>query len=253
MIEKIYEIYRLIINNELILTFSSVIQTLGSFSIAAFGLYFIFQKIGYKIIALYTIHSDSLSITRISEIVLINKKNQPVVINSIEAIFDKKYRLELEKFHSPLILKPLESIHITTEPISNTYLEGEKYEIPYYDRNRIEIQIISVNKRIKCKLLNKKRKIFFPKKIKYISIKKISKIFNNIVYSDQIMFAIVYSYNSIEHTAFVHKNGIITGDWIFKYNMIPNNYLISEKTISYYIDSLKLGKSNFNFSVEELN
>ena len=90
----------------------NILVSIPGVVLAGFSLYFAYQKICNKVLVTYSVVSVGASETRISEISLINKKNKPITIFSIQAVINKEIIVEVESFKPALILKPLESIHI---------------------------------------------------------------------------------------------------------------------------------------------
>lgn len=205
------------------------------------ALYFTSKKFGNNISVVYTIRSEKTSHTRISNLIFHNKKDKPVSIYKVIAIFDKKYSLEIKACSPPLILKPYESISIETDPFSHLSIEGNRYSPDFWNA---DIYIESGSKLIKC---NSKININFSSK--YVQIAKSVKKFNNIVYNDSISYILIYEMNNIQKTAFISHSGFFTKEWDLSYNKIKSTsdtlkpediYLFLNQHFSKIIDSYSL-------------
>lgn len=214
-------------------------------SASIFTVFFAWRKIGDKVNVTYTITSEGSSHKRINNIVFQNKKDKPVSIYKIVAVFDKSYYLEVHKCSPPLILKPYESINVETEQFSHLSLNGDRYFPEFWEA---EIYIESDDKIIKCKAKPHKTLVF-----NYTEISKITMKFNGIVYNDYVTYILVYAINNVDKTAFLYDSGIIKHEWDFHYNAIKLskeklevddiiNFL--EKNYSEIIDSYLLYKVN---------
>lgn len=210
-----------------------------------FTIFFSWKKIGYRVNVTYTIKSESSSHQRIDNIIFQNKKDKPINIYKVFAVFDKTYCLEIEKFSTPLVLKPYESIHIQTKEFSHLTIESDRYCPNFWNVN---IYIESDEKIIKCKT-----KLHESIDISYIKVTKNVKTFNGLVYNDKVTYILVYSVNSTQKTAFIYDSGFICQEWSFHYNGIQHknekieaNEIISflEQNYATAITSYQLYKIN---------
>jgi len=181
-------------------------------SASIFTVFFALKKIGNKVNVTYTVTSGGSSHTRINNIVFQNKKDKPLSIYKIVAVFDKNYYLEIHKCSPPLILKPYESMNVETEEFSHLSLGEDRYFPEFLDA---EIYIESDDKIIKCKAKPHKTLAF-----NYTEISKITKKFNNIVYNDYVTYILVYAVKNVDKTAFLYDSGGIKHEWDFHYNAI---------------------------------
>jgi hypothetical protein len=177
-----------------------------------FTVFFAMKKIGNKINVTYTIISEGTSHTRISNLIFQNKKDKPVSIYKIVAIFDKNYYLEIKNCSPPLILKPYESISVETEQFSHLSINSDRYFPNFFEA---DIHIESDEKIIKCNAKTHKDHVY-----EYTQISKTTKKFNNIVYDDYIAYILVYSVKNIDKTAFISDTGSIKQEWDFYFNRI---------------------------------
>lgn len=205
------------------------------------ALYFTSKKFGNNISVIYTILTENSSHTRISNLIFQNKKDKPISIYKVIAVFDQKYSLEIKTCSPPLILKPYESISVEADPFSHLSIDGNRYSPDFMNA---DIYIESGSKLIKC---NSKTNTNFS--YKYVQIVKSVKKFNNIVYNDNISYILVYEMNNIQKTAFISHSGFFTKEWDFSYNKIKSTsdtlkpeeiYLFLNQHFSKIIDSYLL-------------
>lgn len=198
-------------------------------SASIFTVFFAWRKIGNKVNVTYTITSGGASHTRINNIVFQNKKDKPLSIYKIVAVFDKNYYLEIHKCSPPLILKPYESINVETEEFSHLSVGEDRYFPEFW---QAEIYIESDDKIIKCNAKPHKTLAF-----NYTKVSKITKKFNDIVYNDYVTYILVYSVNKIDKTAFLYDSGIIKHEWDFYFNRIkPSSEKLEERDISKFLE-----------------
>ena len=232
----------------------TILVSLPGVFLGLFSLFFAIQKIGSKVLITYSVGMNQLNEERIDNLTLINKKNKPVIVFSIQVVIDDHLVVEVEKFEPPLILKPLESVHIETTPVSHYYIGSEKWEADLSLRKKQDVYLITESNKIKCKVIsspsiNKLR--FFND---YVPVAISNTKYNGIVYSsDKVRYAIVYYYDSKQHTAFVSRSGFILGDWEFRYNAIPPDELHSVDSIKNWIINTGFNKLFSNFAVDDLS
>lgn len=234
-------------------TVKGVLASAPGVILAGFSLYFAYQKIQDKILVTYSIVSEGVSETRISEMSLINKKNKPVTIFSIQAVINKDIVVEVESFKSALILKPLESIHIDTSPFSSLRLGFDQYEAEYMAPNQVDIFLITENKKIKCELINSPSLSSYFDFKHYKKATKETRTYNGKVFNDSVKYAIVYNYNSEERTAFVGKSGHISEDWGFKYNAVEESSMGSKEDVRSYLVAIGYDKIFDGLIVDDIN
>ena len=77
--------------------------------------------------------------------------------------------------------------------------------------------------------------------------------FNGKVYSENVKYALTYSIDSKIYTGFIEQGGFISGDWNFKYNMIPEEYMASKEKVMEYLRGLGYDKLLIFFHVDLLD
>ncbi len=203
---------------------------------SAFAIYFSYKKIGHKVSAQYSIGGKSFTPSHITEVVLSNKKDKPISIYAIHAVFHNDLWLELDKYSPPTppkVLKPYESLSLLMNPYSFLNVGSDKYEP---DLINAEIYVESDDKVIKCEsryhpeLLEKYTKV---------SINRCS--YNGFVYDDTVAYILVYILDSSLKTVFIHKSGYIGNEWELSPNHLGQD--ATEQTIlnmikAYNFDSI---------------
>lgn len=230
----------------------NILVSIPGVFLAGFSFYFAYQKLGDKVLVSYSIESGRISEERISTLELINEKNKPVSIFSIHAVINEDVVFELQSFEIPLILKPLESLQITTPKYSAAYLDDERYKPDFMKPNMIDIYLVTHKKKIRCITIN-------PPSINatydfgnYRKAIKDTRTFNGKVYNERCKYAITYRLDSEEKTAFVEDWGFITDGWGFKYNQVPEKYMSTKEKVYEYLSSLGYDKFFEGMSVDDL-
>lgn len=221
--------------------------------LGAFSLYFAYQKLGNNVLITYSIVCGVITERRISDITLINKKNKPITIFSIQAIINKHIVVEVERFQPAMVLKPLESVYIKTTPFSCLYLGKDRYNLEYLSQNKVDIYIITEKAKIKCTdIRSPSLSAYFDFK-HYEKVTKRTERYNGKVYNDRVKYAVVYMSNSKEYTAFIEESGFIREDWGFKYNMIPVTHMTSKEKVKEYLALLGYDKFFQSMAIDEID
>lgn len=213
---------------ELVLSVQEFLKIVPGMVLFPLSFYLAWKKLGTKVIASITLGTDRITASRITCVDLSNIKDRPIAIYSIYAVVNDVISYEIDRFEPPIILKPLESLRIETKPFSSLWLGAEKYELDIAGNNNITIHLIISNGIIKCR--KGSHPCFLPNR-KYLNYKIASKEvkkYNNIVYGDNVVYAIIYSQKSQTKTAFIDTSGLISQEWGFAFNMIPQESMLSK-------------------------
>lgn len=208
-----------------------ILVTILTILAAGYTIYLGIQKTGLKVKAAFSIVSEKSYEPRISNVVLQNKKDLPVCIYRVLAIFDDKNYLELKIFDHPLVLKPHEAVTVITDPYSRLTLDNDIHEPSFFSAN-IKIAIELLDKVYVCE--SRKYKESSLKDLKQIG-KSVSR-FNGIVYNEHVKYILVYEINGLNKTAFFHRLGSISGEWNLGYNAIGvKNRELNDNDISLFL------------------
>ena len=169
------------------------------------SLYLGWKKVGTKIVTSISVEHQITLAPRISSIVLINKKDKPLVVFAAYAVINKEVYFRVETFNPPLVVKPLEATQIETEPYSELSIGLTKFEPDFVLSNKVEIYLALTEGIIKCKMANNPDLNSIPAFKKYRIATKIVNKFNGIVYNDDAAYAILYRIDSHVRTAIVDR------------------------------------------------
>lgn len=193
-----------------------------------FSIYFAWKKIGKSIGVSFSVGTSGFSATRITSIVLTNKKDKPLSIFSAFLLINKDVLVPVEKFDPPIVLKGLEVAQVTTTPFSNYYLGLEPFELTFDIIRDAEFFVVAASGAIRCDILNAHSDYSFAHKNDMGIVVKNTSMFNGLVYNEHALFAISYLIDGVQKTALVARSGFIGGDWDLRYNMIPKEQLTKE-------------------------
>lgn len=208
---------------------------------AIFAIYFALRRVGYKIGATYTWGSNRISAAGFSSVLLINYKDRPVPIFSMDAIINQK-SINLKKFEPPIILKPLEALKIDIDPVSNYYTNEGEYDLGLpISGDTVEIFVSTVDKNIKClfKTPNQHHEVIKKRNLEIIS--KSTEKYNGHVISDKVAYVIDYVEKDEHKTAFIDVSGFI--NWNFKPNLLHLNEFENADQIENTLKDTSIGQS----------
>ena len=192
------------------------------------------KKVGSNVSCVYSIASETFSETRISNVVLTNKKDKPIVVFEIFIIIDNEIRFQVERFEVPLILKPLEASVIITGKYSSIVCDEEEFEISKLLFNKIEVYLSTASGVLKCASGEHPGLTSFMKFPNISTASKITKSHNGIVFNSSTVYAIDYRINSDAMTLLVDNSGIVSPGWHCG-NMIPFDRLNTPKSLSDFL------------------
>jgi len=231
----------------------NILISIPGIVLGAFSIYFAYQKIGNKVLVSYATSFSRINENRISELELINEKNKPISIFSIHAVINQDIVVELDKFDTPLILKPLESIQLSTPAFSALYVGNERYKAEYNRPNKLDIYLITHKDKIKCKVINPPSLNAVFDFEHYRNAAKDIRTFNGRVYNENVKYAIIYRYDTQEYTALVEDWGFIAEGWNFRHNQIPKEFMGSSEKVKEYLVSLGYDKLFSALHVDRLD
>lgn len=182
--------------------------------LAASGLaiYFGSKKIGHKLVAQYTVSATVFKDTMISHVILTNKKDKPIVLSSIYALFNNEIRLSLDKFETPLIIKPFECVSISIPEYSYLTIDNDRF---FPEMLGADIYAETGDKLVKCEAIRKPR---IPRSYREVTIHKCS--YNDFIYDESVAYILVYIYDGKMRTAFIAESGYIGNEWGFSPNFV---------------------------------
>ncbi len=224
-----------------------------------FSILFAYRKIGQEVFVNYSVVGEGFSSTRISNIVLQNEKDKPVCIYTIYAVFPNKQWLILDKYNPPKVLKPLEAIGLRTPEYSyltpKINLSSHIMDVDIYLKTisglLIKCTRVKGLKHLVNKITLKNKKDNLKRDLE---ISKYTKSFNGFVYSDSVVYILVYSYNKKSYTAFVAKSGVIDNEWNFPYNFIQSqNNQINQNDVKNFLNTSPMKEIISNYYCYEVD
>lgn len=179
------------------------------------GIYFAFKKIGHKVSAQYTFGGANFEPIHIKEVVISNKKDKPVNIYTVHAVFHDDLWLELKKCSPTKVLKPYESLALKMKPYSFLNVGSDEYEPDFMNADiyiESDEQVIKCESRYRPQLLDKYRKV---------SVSRHS--YNGFIYDESVAFILAYALNGALKTAFIDESGYIGNEWDLSPNHLGQN------------------------------
>ncbi|WP_202417029.1 hypothetical protein [Duganella qianjiadongensis] len=169
---------------DLIFSFQEFFKLVPGLAIFPFSFYLAVKKIGTGVSFSYVWSVSSIG-ERISSVVLVNRKDRPVIIKGIIAECGG-VEIDLHTFQEPLILKAYEAIRVVPEPYSFLTFKGEKWVIPHKPgKPNIDLFLVLPDGRHKCKPLFKAPWYFVKKYRPALSASKHKVTHNGIVYNPE--------------------------------------------------------------------
>lgn len=228
------------------------LQTIPGLLLFPYSLYFFWIRTGNKISAYITQTHSRTSAPYISNVVLRNHREKQVAIHNVIAVIDKDISIVIDKFDPPIILEPLGLLSIKINEVSYYLLDGEKYEPHFYTSNNIDIKVTTNDKVLDCIAVRPPSYITSEKVGEYRTALVIRESFNDKVYSEDVIYALVWSYNEKTHTAFIDRFGFISDSWPLGFNAIDTTYLKSPEILQEYLKRTEVGKLLHGVQIYEL-
>lgn len=193
---------------EQIITFLKVLPGLAMFPLSyVLGM----RKIGQSAEVTYTISKTLFTTTHINWLLVRNRKDKPLEIQSIHAVIDKDIRVELIKHSPPIVIKSLESQEFHFEGVSHYHLTG--YDIERIDFTRpIEIYIITSNSVIKCPAVRPAPHLELSYFGDLHAAYPIRNHHRGRLYDSTALYAIDFHDGSADRTSILLESGIVFGD-----------------------------------------
>jgi len=220
-----------------IATIMSGITSSILFGIAIYTFYLTFISKRIKVLSFgFSIHlweSDSIIF------VLKNKTLRTFAIKEIHVVFDKKYRLNINNYNEPELLKPLQSKNIKMKPFTIMIHDFTLYDFEkmLMDKKDIYVEITTdEHKVIYSQFIGKKRKKHKDRwTLDNVSCFNYS--LGGIVLREDYAYVLKYrtSENGDVHTAFINNGGFISTS-MFGFNRIPRKSLVSIEALKEILD-----------------
>lgn len=213
--------------SDLIFSFQEFLKLVPGLAIFPISFYLAIKKIGTGVSFSYVWSVSSIG-ERISSVVLVNRKDRPLIIKGVIAVCEG-VEIDLHTFQEPLILKAHEATRVVPEPYSFLTLKGEKWVIPHKaSEPNIDLFLVLPDGRHKCKPLFKAPWYFVRKYRPAPAASKHKVAHNGIVYNPEaIKFIVVYLSEGKQMTTFIEHNGFISESTGLGVNMLRREEMIS--------------------------
>lgn len=238
--------------DSLVFSVQEFLKILPGIAIFPLAFYLAWKKIGFSVSCSVTSGISRISANRITGIVLTNNKDRPITVFEIRCVINKDISFEVEEFDPPMIIKPLESIAISTSPYSGLYIEGEEWEFDFSLSKSLDIYLSTPGKIVKCNVVSSSRLNVFQNFLHFRNCYKETKKFNDVVYNEKAKYVITYKDNSEVKTAIVDAFGFINGDWDYCYNMISRECMESIDGVKEFLKISRAAEVFHIYAVDDL-
>lgn len=218
--EYLYTVFSLIISN--ILIFGAVL-----------AFYLNYRKTGFEVVARYTISTTSLGL-RLTNVIIENKKDKPIVIDAIYGVFNNDLWVELIKFDKLYILKSLDCVVFDIPLYSTIKVGGDNFQPDFFEGFSISIGVGGELK--KCVASN-----YSTGKYDVRHVGKSYLKYNDVIYNGNIKYIFSYVCNGEHKTSLISSLGVFSHNWDFN-----DNRIYGELTVANVLNFLK------EFQLEDL-
>lgn len=180
-----------------------------------FTIYFGYQKVTRKISVSYSISSGKLYAPHVTNFIISNKRDNSMVISSINMTIGSKGSVELIKFEEPLVLKGYDAKLIDIPRYSDIYDKNGPVSIGTFERLSFSVvtnsgMVIDCTVESSLTLKNLENRLY-----------KRVQVFNDIVLTRKMDFIFTYRVKDKITDVVIDKHGFIPGYTPFQYNMFP--------------------------------
>ena len=169
-------------------------------------------------------------------VVVENTSLSPLSVEKIDIVYDNYYVINIAKYNEPLILRPQQATAITMEPFSElagVSIDQIKDKNFYLIFSTSKGKIISNFKRMPVK---------HKQGNKYQSVLVMRKIFNGMIVTPDIKYAILMKIDGVSKTILLNDGGMMDKD-IYGYNAIPRSD----------IDNIEMVKAHIKGIIDQYN
>lgn len=211
-------------------------------TIYTFYLTLISKKIKFQSISV----SSSISEGGSFSVILENKALSPVVIEEVCLIIDNRYKVQVKKFDSPLILEPFK----TQKIISDRYSYTEP-SLPSISGNNTALEVKTFRKKLYLRLHKKTPKITRNIKQMPSNVTKVKNTYNGKIIPEFAKFVLTVSKEDWKNTVFIFNTGVMTGE-ILGFNGIPEEVVKEHVALTEFLDSW-LKPNEVSYHVEKIS
>jgi hypothetical protein len=187
------------------------------------------KKIGHKAMITYSVSHDRYTAPHLSNIVLTNCKDKPLIVHALYIIVDRHVLLPLKEFDPPLVVKGLESTVIESEPASSYHVGGHPFEISFGAMR--EVYVLTTGSSFKCEADPTPRLATIAKEGDYQTVQADTHTYNSHVYNHSVRYAMMFSVGEKGYTAFIDVGGHIGLEWPFQVNHLTPEQMTDAATV----------------------
>lgn len=202
-----------------------------------FTIYFGYQKVTRRVCVSFSISGSKLYDRHVTNLVISNKRDNCIVISSVELSIGGKGGFELVKFHEPLVLKGYEAKLIDVPRYSEVSDSNGPVSIDFFGGLFFSVVTISGDV-ISCDVESPLNTKIFDGRLCKRTV-----TFNDIVLTNRMGYIFTYSVKGNVRDVIIDKYGFISGSTPFRYNMFNNlskdsfrDFLIGEGYHDFYDD-----------------
>lgn len=187
------------------------------------------KKIGHKAMITYSVSHDRYTAPHLSNIVLTNCKDKPLIVHALYIIVDRHVMFPLKEFEPPLVVKGLESTVIESEPASSYHVGGHPFEISFGAMR--EVYVLTTGGSFKCDADPTPRLATIAKGGDYQMVQADTHTYNSHVFNHSVRYAMMFSIGGKRYTAFVDVGGHIGLEWPFRVNHLTPEHMTDAATV----------------------
>ncbi len=237
---------------DLYFSIQEFLKIVPGLAIFPFSMYLAWKKLGTSVSASYSVSHENTVEPRLDRIVLTNHKDRPLTVFSIHAVISSEITYEIDKFDPPIVLKALETVRIDTTPYSSLHIGRDAYRPDFTSFQDMSLYLCVPGRIVRCARLETPGSIQLASRAGYrVAAKHISR-FNDRIYNADARYAITYKLGSNIETAIVDKSGFIARGWNFRINKIPIESMVSEESVSKYLESAGFDRASDWYAVDSL-
>lgn len=216
----------------------------------SFTIYFGVQKVSKRICISYSMATSRLYDSHVSNLVVSNKRDNSVVISSINLRIGRKGNVELVKFDEPLVLKGYESKAIEVPKYSSLYGKDGAVKIDILESLFFSITTMAGDI-IECDVESSLNTDGLNDRLHKRTI-----TFNDIVLTERMGVIFSYFLNGESKNVIIDRSGFISGNTPFRGNMfvdLSKEYfqdLFINEGYHDYFDNYAFHRVNHNLQTE---
>ncbi|MCA4079091.1 hypothetical protein LD001_28070 [Pseudomonas kurunegalensis] len=209
------------------------------------------KKIGHKAVISYYISHNRFEAPRLTQVVLTNLKDKPLIVHALYADIDHHALLKIKEYESPLIIKGLETLVIETDPVSLYTLGQDAYE-PDFDKIKA-IHVVTTGTSFQCTIDRTPSVHSLAKRGHYQQIKATSYQYLGLTITDEVRYGLAFKIGGSVHAAIVDKSGFIGGNWPFGMNCLLAEHMQSAEQVKAVLNETYGEVLGDSLVVHELN